>query len=44
MGSLLSSMFRPASLAVMLLILAPFVVMLMVFSVVLRKDEAHWSP
>jgi hypothetical protein len=43
MWSFLSSFFRSVSLALMLLFLAPFILMLMLFSVVLGKDEAHFS-
>jgi hypothetical protein len=43
MWSFLSSLFRSVSLALMLLFLAPFILILILFSVVLGKDEAHFS-
>jgi hypothetical protein len=43
MGSYLWSFLRPAALAVVLLFLLPSVMVLMLFSALLKKDEAHFS-
>jgi hypothetical protein len=43
MGSYLWSVLRAVALAVVLLFLLPFVMVLMLFSALLKKDEAHIS-
>ncbi len=43
MWSFLSSVFRSVSLALLLLFLSPFILMLILVSSVIGKDEAHFS-
>jgi hypothetical protein len=43
MWSFLGSLLRTMALALVLVFLAPFVLTLLLFSVFLRKDEAHFS-